>query len=211
LSVGETTTGLRSVLSRPAVYELWSRLVGGHRGRSALIAEHVRQRSGDRVLDLGCGPGELVPYLGDVGYVGVDLSADYVARARERYGDRAEFRVGDATDIDADLTGFDVVVAFGVLHHLDDDGARRLLGGALRALRRAGRAVTVDPTIWPGQGAAARFVINRDRGEHVRSPRGYEVLASTAFADVVVSVRSDLLRLPYTHCVLECTGDRARA
>jgi len=193
------------------VYELWSRLVGGDRGRSTLVAEHVRPHEGDRVLDLGCGPGELLPYLGDVRYVGVDLSPAYIARAKERYGDLAEFRVGDVTALDAGLAGFDVAIAFGVLHHLDDRGAVELFSAARRAVVPGGRIVTVDPTRVARQSRTARFVIDRDRGEHVREPQGYASLAAESFEAVTTAVRDDLLRIPYTHCVIECTAARTAA
>jgi hypothetical protein len=42
-------------------------------------------------------------------YVGVDVSDRYIARARDAFGDRAEFRVGDATRLDDDLRHFDLV------------------------------------------------------------------------------------------------------
>ena len=38
----------------------------------------------------------------------------------------------------------------------------------------------------------------------MRSPAEYERLAASVFGDVVCRVRKDLLRMPYTHCVLEC-------
>jgi SAM-dependent methyltransferase len=206
--MGERSTGARAVLSVPLVYELWSRLVGGKRGRSTLVREHVRPRAGERVLDLGCGPGELLPFLGDVRYVGVDISEQYIARARERFGERAEFRVGDATRIGPDLRGFDLVIAFGVIHHLDDAGAVRLFRGAVDALPDGGRVVTVDPTYAPGQGRAARAVIARDRGQHVRGPKEYERLAREALSTVETVVRHDLLRIPYSHCILECRSGK---
>ena len=127
---------LSDVLAIARVYETWSRLVGTARAKTLLVREHVRPRPGARVLDLGCGPGEMVEYLGDAEYVGVDVSTRYIARARSAFGDRAEFRVGDATSIDADLRAFDLVLAIGVIHHLDDEGAVRLLRGALGALVR---------------------------------------------------------------------------
>jgi SAM-dependent methyltransferase len=204
-------SGLRSVLARPRVYELWSQLVGGGHGRSTIVGEYVRPVPGERVLDLGCGPGELLPYLGDVEYVGVDLSEEYIDRARERFGDRAEFRAGDATALDDDLRDFDLVIAFGVLHHLDEAGARGMLLGAAGALRPEGRAVTVDPTFAAGQSRVAHAIIARDRGEYVRTPEAYAALGASAFAHAEPHVRHDLLRMPYSHCIVECSGPSASA
>jgi SAM-dependent methyltransferase len=188
------------------VYELWSRLVGGERGRSTVLRDYVRPRPGVRVLDLGCGPGELVEHLGGSRYVGVDVSDRYIARARDAFGDRAEFRVGDATRLDEDLRNFDLVLAFGVIHHLDDESALRLLSGAKAALGPGGRFVSVDPAVIPDDRAAARLLVSWDRGDHVRSPAEYKRLAESVFDRVLCDRRRDLLRIPYSHCVLDCSS-----
>jgi SAM-dependent methyltransferase len=199
-------TGARGVLSNPAIYELWSRLVGSDRGRAILVRDHVRPTPGARVLDVGCGPGDLVRYLGNVRYVGIDASSAYIERARRLFGRRAEFRIGDATRLDDDLRGFDLVLAFGLVHHLDDEQARTFWREATQALVPGGLAVAVDPTLSPGQPKLARLVISADRGERVRAPDGYAHLAESAFASVRVTVREDLLRIPYTHCVIEAAS-----
>src|SRR5215210_604489 len=59
---------------------------------------------GDRVLDVGCGPGELLVRIAErtgAGGLGIDSSPIVVEEARRRAADRAprtglEFRVGDA-------------------------------------------------------------------------------------------------------------------
>lgn len=209
--MAQTTTGIRSVLSQPAVYDLWSRMVGGRRAQTLIVRDHVRPSPGMRLLDLGCGTGELLEFLDDVAYVGVDLSEDYVARARETFGEQGEFHVGDVTSFEPEAASFDVSVAIGVLHHLDDAGARRLFATAARSLRPGGRMVTVDPTLIERQHPLARFVIERDRGDDVRGPEGYAALASGSFATVRCSTRTDLVRIPYVHCVLECELEPGRA
>lgn len=200
----ETTTGIRAVLALPSIYELWSRLVGGEYARATVVREYARPSPQARVLDLGCGPGELLCYLGDVQYMGIDLNPDYIAHARTRFGERAEFYVGDVTTAGLDERQFDLVLSLGVLHHLDDTGAVKMLRLAASALGSTGRLITLDPTFVRQQSRSARFIISRDRGHYVRVPEAYTELAATSFSDVTSVVRSDLLRIPYTHCALEC-------
>lgn len=80
--------------------------------------------TGRRVLDAGCGRGEgsrdLAARGGSV--VGVDLSEEYVATARERHGDAVEFYQGDFAEGLAflDSGSFDVVVCGLALAHVPD-------------------------------------------------------------------------------------------
>ncbi|WP_436929509.1 class I SAM-dependent methyltransferase [Halosimplex halobium] len=79
---------------------------------------------GLRVLDAGCGDGYHAARLAGRGadVLGVDASEAMVDRARERYGDRADFRRGDLSDgLDClDDDGVDLVLCQHVLSHVPD-------------------------------------------------------------------------------------------
>lgn len=62
----------------------------------------------------------------------------------------------------------------------------------------------MDGTLIEGQSSIARRLILRDRGQNIREPEGYAALARHSFEEVDVTVRHDLLHVPYTHCVMEC-------
>lgn len=203
--MAQITNGVRAVLSNPVVYSLFQRIMGAHRVRSMFIDEFVRPRARINVLDIGCGPADILAYLPDVDYQGFDISADYIARARTRFGQRGTFHCGELTSSDVDrLPPFDVVLAIGVLHHIGDEGVLELLRLAFRALKPGGRLVTLDPVLEPGQHPIARFLVRRDRGQNVRTRDGYTALASAVFDAPRVEVRHKR-GIPYTHCVMECT------
>ena len=197
----------RWILSHPRLYSLFRRLIGRNSARSIYAREHLRVIPGQRVLDLGCGPGDILEFLPPVSYVGYDISQVYVDRARRRFGHRGEFHC-HALDDDLPVAAgsFDVVIAHGLLHHLDDGDARKLFRLARRALQPGGRLVTFDGCYTRDQSAAAKLFLSLDRGRHVREAAAYEALARTAFEHVCSFVRHDLIRVPYTHIIMECTS-----
>lgn len=195
------------MLSNAAMYSLVQRLLGATRARRCLVEDHLRPVAGERILDLGCGPGDILQLLPAVEYVGVDASREYVEAARRRAGGRATFIRSDLRELSLDPSApFDAVIAIGLLHHLDDGAAAAVAGLAAGALAPGGRLVTLDPGIEAAQGHLARWLIEHDRGRHVRSPEAYAALARPHFASVHPVVRRDLARVPYTHVIIECRG-----
>lgn len=178
-------------------------LVGRDRAHMRIARDHVRARPGDRLLDIGCGTGTIRARLGDVDYHGIDCNPDYIREARATFGDRTTFHLGDATELTGEVASFDIVLMLGLLHHLDDDAVRGLTAALRPLLRSGGRLVAVEPALVSGQTWLARQVIRCDRGRFVRSPRGYAALLSRGFTRLDTAVRHDLLRIPYTHCILE--------
>ena len=195
---------IRSVLSAPRVYRLFWRAIGGPAYIRRYVEEYVRPQPGCRILDIGCGPGTVVPYFPDAEYVGFDSSPQYIEAARRQFP-RFTFVCARVSEYQPPQRSyFDVALALGIVHHLDDAEARQLFQMAHDALRPGGKLVTLDGVFAPHQSAAARYLVSRDRGKFVRSEEGYVQIASRVFPSVKATVRHDLLRIPYTHIIMEC-------
>jgi cyclopropane fatty-acyl-phospholipid synthase-like methyltransferase len=207
----QRTTGLRAALSSAAVYQGLQDLLGGRRFQRRLVREHVQPAPGMRLLDIGCGTAAILEHVPDgVAYHGFDLSERYVAAARRRWGERGHFWQASVEDAPRLAGGrFERALAVGVLHHLDDDGARHLAAMAAAALTADGALVTYDPAITGATSRAARFLIDRDRGQNVRKPDEYAALLRTAFAEVTVVPVAHHLRIPYTGCIITARQPRA--
>jgi SAM-dependent methyltransferase len=204
--MAQITSGVRAVFSLPSIYDFAQNLVGAERARAILVRDYLRAQPGQRLLDIGCGTARVLPHLpADTAYVGVDLSRDYIDAARRTYGSRGAFFCADVSTADpAEFRNFDLVLATGLLHHLDDDVANTMLSVAHNALADGGRLVTIDPCYQEGQSTLARLVIERDRGRNVRTSEGYAQLARRVFQQVRVDVRTDMIHIPYTHAILQC-------
>jgi len=204
--MGQITTGFRAILSHPYIYSVFQYLMGAHKGRTRFISDFVRPLPGSAVLDVGCGTADILDYLPPcVNYWGFDINRAYIDQAKARFGMRGKFLCKElnATDLD-NLIKFDIVLAIGLLHHLDDTTAGKTLALAHQALKLGGRLITIDPCIEPKKNSIAYFLVKYDRGQHARTSEGYSALVSSIFLQVRVEVihRS---WIPYTHCIMECT------
>ena len=203
--MGQVERGLRSILSVPLVYQTYQTMVGASQVH-AFVANLVSETKAETVLDVGCGPGTLAGFLPtDVGYLGLDLSQAYIDKASRSHPKHA-FKRGNVTEIDLEGATFDLGVANGLLHHIDDDIAIHMLSAVSRHLNSGGLFVSIDPCFAPGQSILSKAVVSADRGQNVRTSEEYKKLAHNAFPDVKVEVNHRLLRIPFTACVLVCRG-----
>lgn len=138
------------------------------RGRALLNL--LDPQAGERILDLGCGTGDITQTIAESGakVVGVDASTEMIATARSRFP-APDFRVADAAELPFE-SEFDAVFSHAVLHWVKraDDAIR----GMRRALRPGGRLVAE----FGGQGncvaleAAFAVVLARHSGREYISP-----------------------------------------
>ncbi len=180
-----------------------SAVTGDHFERWFIEAIGVAE--GDTVLDIGCGPGNLLDSLPAVTYTGFDPNLACIEAARRRHGATASFHCATvASPPPLPAAAFDLVVARGVLHHLSDEEGASLFQLARRVLRPGGRVVTFDGCYVAGQNPIAKFLLQRDRGEFVRSVDGYLKLIQGTFDRVETEIFHDKLRIPYTHVLIHC-------
>jgi 2-polyprenyl-3-methyl-5-hydroxy-6-metoxy-1,4-benzoquinol methylase len=132
--------------------------------------EAIGDVRGLRILDYGCGYGGLGLYLSQSGAQvwGFDFSAPAVAtanQAAQRFGLSAEFQQMDATRLTYADEFFDLVVGFGVLHHVIKYPAAD--SQLVRVLKPGARAVFHE-TLWdnPLINFARRFTsVDSDAGD----------------------------------------------
>jgi 2-polyprenyl-3-methyl-5-hydroxy-6-metoxy-1,4-benzoquinol methylase len=114
-----------------------------------------------RVLDLGCGGGDVIERLArlarrdgfDVEWLGVDPDPRAHAAASVRAGRDIAFRCTDSTTLRAEGDAFDVVLSNHVLHHLDADELRRFADDSLAL----SRGPVLHGDIRRGRGAYALY------------------------------------------------------
>src|SRR5215467_12090335 len=190
------------LLSSTRLFAAYQWAVGAPRCHRRFIQEFVKPGPSDRILDIGCGFGASVHYLaGARNYVGVDISAEYIAAARRRFGNRGTFICSAIEDVEAASIGaFDLAISFGVIHHLDDSGARSMLRLASEVVRRGGRLVTIDPCHVSQPSPLARLLVKNDRGRFIRDREGYRTLCQP-YGRTDVRVVSDMLRIAYPQAV----------
>jgi ubiquinone/menaquinone biosynthesis C-methylase UbiE len=129
--------------------ELWERLPDDLHPpdlelRRSFARSHIA--AGDRVLDLGCGAGNLVADLqrAAASVVGVDVAEAALRRARARHPEITFLRAEIDGELPLEDNAFDVVWSSEVIEHVADTA--RWMSEVRRVLRPGGRLLLTTPS-----------------------------------------------------------------
>jgi ubiquinone/menaquinone biosynthesis C-methylase UbiE len=156
------------------------------------IVELAGIRSGERILDVGCGPGRLANVagtaVGSAGEIcGIDPASEMVELARRKAAQataRTRFEVGVIEALPFPAEHFDVVLSSLMLHHLPDALKRRGLAEIHRVLKPAGRLVAVDFGATPREGLGHLLCVLRLRTGWDHAARLREMVREAGFEAV---------------------------
>jgi len=104
-------------------------------------------KSGDKVLDAGCGNGRLYDSLQElkIDYQGVDISSKLIKTARSKFP-KAKFAVADILTLPFTDQQFDVLLSIATLQHIPSTKYRhQVIKGFYRVLKPAGHLMI---TVW---------------------------------------------------------------
>ena len=139
---------------------------------------------GKRILDIGCGRGELVCEAArrgatavgiDYSQAAIELSRERLATLDEKLRERVEFLLADAKGLDFPGGSFDTVFLVDVYEHLHPHEIEHTLAELRRVLRPGGRLIVhTGPNTWfyrfgyPCVREAARRLLRREFPEDLR-------------------------------------------
>ena len=211
--IDQDDSGLKSLLTISWVYDFFQNsLLGGDNARKWLATNVWKPKSGEAIVDIGCGSGIILEYLPpDIEYLGIDVSENYIRSARKKFSGRGTFFLGTARDLvnhdGSHIGSADLVLCTGLLHHLSDGEALEVLELSKRIMKPNGRLVCLEATFLARQTRLSRWIVSTDRGRHVRLEQEWKNLIGHAFESYSTRILTGLLRIPYTHIVIECLNE----
>jgi cyclopropane fatty-acyl-phospholipid synthase-like methyltransferase len=203
-------TGYR-LLEISACYDFFQTIVGATAYVQKILGETFLNPEISSVIDLGCGTGAKTPFLNSkMKYLGVDISEDYIARAKRRESD------ADRTYVVSDLslsgwlnvTEFynpPLVLAMGIFHHLSNQQMESLLRQLQENVPPGSQITSLDPTITRSTSKAAAFLAKQDRGKFLRTPEELEGMLDRFGFSTEIREHKNQLRIPYDTLLINGT------
>ncbi|WP_330654527.1 class I SAM-dependent methyltransferase [Intestinibacter bartlettii] len=112
------------------------------------IIDRVRNLEGDKILDLGCGNGNIINLLKKerkADYYGLDISENMIEEAKKKCGEDVKFTVGDSENLPYQDGQFDIIICNASFHHYTKPEVA--VKEIKRVLKSGGTLILGDPTV----------------------------------------------------------------
>ena len=172
--------------------------------RKNIIKKNIKNKK-IRVLDIGCGPAEILEHILNSIYYGFDIDIRSINYAKNRFKNKdyhfycKRFAKQDLKK----LPKIDFVILFGILHHLDNVEVKKILYLCKKIMKKNGKLLTEDPIFLKKQNLIAKFFISYDRGMNVRRKKDYISLVKSQFKNIKSKVTHQSF-IPYTWFSMIC-------
>ena len=143
-----------------------------------ILNKEINNRSKKiKILDIGCGSGEISRFFNNLDYIGIDVNPDYIEFARKIY--KKNFEVMNAQKLRFKKRYFDYVVIIGVLHHIDDKNCNLILNEIKRVIKDTGKIIIIEDVNTQSKIDLLGNIIRKlDVGEHIRTQKEWLELLS---------------------------------
>ena len=197
--MSQKNKGFYKLLSSTFFYTLVQRIMSATNFRKKIVKKYINKNN-IKVLDVGCGPADILDALPKINYYGFDINPMYISSAKKKYSDRGKFFCKQFTSRDIKyLPKFDHIF----LHHLNDKEINILIKNLKKVLKKKGNIITLDNIFIKNQNSIAKFLIEMDKGNNVRSKNGYLNILEKHFKKVTSKTYHQNF-IPYTWFVTNC-------
>ena len=192
-------------INSPLVYRIIQYIMSGTSFRNSIIKKNIKKNN-LKILDIGCGPAQILEQIPRCDYYGYDIDQRSIQYAKKKYRQKNYHfycKKFNKTEIKK-LPKFDFVIFFGILHHLSNKEADKMLTLCKRIMKKNSKLLTEDPILVEKQNIIAKFLIEKDRGTNVRQKKEYINLLKKHFKKIKNKVTHQFF-IPYTWFTTICS------
>ena len=199
------------LLEIPACYDFFQSVVGSTSYIQKTLGKAFLNQEIRNVIDLGCGTGSKTPFLNSkMKYLGVDISPEYIAKAKRRESDADRSYVVSDLSVPGWLNLSEphdppLVLAMGIFHHLNNQQMESLLMQLSSNIPTGSQITSLDPTITRSTSRAAAFLAKQDRGKFLRTPDQLEKMLDRFGFSTDIREHKNQLRIPYDTLLINAT------
>ena len=192
-------------INNPLIYKFIQSVMSGKSLRNSIIKKNIK-KSNLKILDIGCGPAQILEHIPQCDYYGYDIDHRSIQYAKKKYHQKNYHfycKKFNKTELKK-LPKFDFIIFFGILHHLSNKEVYEILKLCKKIMKKNSKLLTEDPILLENQNVIAKFLIKKDRGLNVRDKQEYINLLKKHFKKIKNKVTHQYF-IPYTWFTTVCS------